>query len=317
MIFCLSDLWPPFPGGAERLMFNIARDLHRRGNEVRALTGYEAAMELDGPPVVSMPIPIGDQRDEWAAIVRSCIEELQPNVILTHHCYAYQFEPELVASGVPVVQVVLNGRRLPGAALAVYISNWVREQLGDAESEDLVLTPPAFAEVVADEHGDAIGFVKPIPHKGVDLVYRIASAMPDRRFVILRGEWQDLEDIRPAPNITFMEPVVDIREFYRECRLVLMPSRSEDAGTVAQEAALNGLPCISSNAGGLVETNAGGIRLDPEPVDPWLRAIRDLDDPWFYEEVARRQLAYLRETNHAATLDELAGRIATLTGARV
>lgn len=305
-ILTISDLWLPFPGGAERLIFNLSRDLMRRGNEVNVVTGYGPAKQFDGPVVV--PLTTIDA-DHGAEIIRDLIAYDRPDVILTHHYYAGKYGQVMVDSGVPVVQVVLNGKRLPGAALAVYISQWVREQAGDAQPQDLTITPPAFDDVVAETHGDAIGFIKPIPHKGVELVYRIAAAMPERRFVILRGEWQNLEVIRPAPNIEFMEPVDDIREFYAKVRLVLMPSLSEDAGTVNQECAMNGIPCLSTYVGGLAET-AGGLAFTPtEPVESWLLGIGKLDNPDWYASVVECQREHLASLDHAGSLDLLAQRI--------
>lgn len=312
MIVCLSDLWPPFPGGAERLMFNLARDLLRRGMPVHTVTGYEAALQHDGPPVTALPIGVGPTHAEGAAMLAAALAQLHPDVILTHHHYAMEFEAELVATGVPLVQVVLNGHRIPQAALAVYISRWVRGQVGGAQPQDLVLTPPAFPDIVAGRHGPHIGMVKPLTHKGIDLLYQLAELLPDRSFLVLRGEWQTLEDIRVYPNVAFMDPVVDMRDFYAECRLLLVPSRSEDAGTVAQEAALNGLPCLASNVGGLAETNRGGLLLPPDVPRAWVRAIRKLDAPRTYQALAARQRAYLDRTNHAGTLDVLAERIAGL-----
>jgi glycosyltransferase involved in cell wall biosynthesis len=309
-ILTLSDLWLPFPGGAERLAFNLARDWHRRGHKVHVLTGYEYPQTFDGPPVTDCPLPLDDEG--WA-LIRQTIRMDKPDVILTHHLYAHTFGERLVATGIPVVQVVLNGQRLKGAALAVYISRWVRDQAGDAEPQDLVITPPAFDDVVSPTHGDAIGFIKPIPHKGVRLVYDIARAMPERQFVILRGEWQDLEVIEHLPNIEFMEPVDDIREFYARCRLVLMPSLSEDAGTCAQECALNDIPCISTMVGGLAETNAYGLKLLlAEPLSEWLRIIDELDDPAMYANVVDSQRYGLKVADHAGSLDLLAERIGTL-----
>lgn len=307
-ILVLSDLWLPFPGGAERLAFNLSRDLMRRGNTVNVVTGYEYPQQFDGPTVVSIPT-IGPDPEQGGTVIRDLIAYDAPDVILTHHHYAHLYGDVMVASGRPVVQVVLNGKRLPGAALAVYISEWVKAQAGDAEPQDLVITPPAFDDVVAETHGDAIGFIKPIPHKGVDLVYRIAAAMPERRFVILRGEWQDLEDIRPLPNVEFMEPVADIREFYARCRMVLVPSLSEDAGSVCQEATLNGLPCLSMSVGGLAETG-GGLMLDPSESEvSWVYWIQDLDKPHTYDAVVGSQRAHLARLDHAGKLDLLAQRI--------
>jgi glycosyltransferase involved in cell wall biosynthesis len=308
-ILVLSDLWLPFPGGAERLMFNLARDLMRKGSTVNVVTGYEYPQQFDGPTVVSLPT-IGPDPEHGAAVIRDLIAYDHPDVILTHHHYAHLYGDVMVDSGIPVVQLVLNGKRLAGAALAVYISEWVEAQAGDAEPQDLVLTPPAMPDVVAATHGDAIGFIKPIPHKGVRLVYQVAALMPRRRFVILRGEWQDLEVIEPAPNVEFLEPVADIRDFYARCRVVLMPSLSEDAGSVAQECTVNGIPCISTNVGGLAETNAGGRLMTPAATPAqWVDQIEALDDPTEYAALVDAQRRHLAATDHGATLDLLASRI--------
>lgn len=311
-ILVLSDLWLPFPGGAERLMFNLARDVMRRGAEVQVLTGYHAAQLFDGPPVASRAIGVFANRDEGAVHVAEALDLIQPDVVLTHHLYAREFRPELVAHGAPIVQVVLNGERMPEAALAVYISQWVRDQDTTARDTDLLITPPVFDDVVADEHGTHVGFVKPIDHKGVELFYEIAAACPRRQFLVLRGEWQTLELIRPAHNVTFLEPVDDMRDFYRQCRTLLVPSKSEDAGTVAQEATANGLACISSDVQGLTETNGGGIRLPPDDAGSWVRALRQLDSPSYYRKIVGRQQQHLAATNQGARLDTLWARITEL-----
>jgi glycosyltransferase involved in cell wall biosynthesis len=312
-VLALSDLWLPFPGGAERLMFNLSRELLRAGHDVRVLTGYEYPQEFDGPPVASRPIGVFDDRDSGAAIVCNVLDKFKPDVVITHHLYAFQFEPEIVRSGVPFVQLVLNTRRLDSAAMAVYISRFVAHSTDDMRRGDMIITPPAYDDVIAETHGDAIGFIKPIEHKGVELVYDIARRMPDRQFVILRGEWQTLELIEQLPNITFLEPVDDIRDFYRLCRIVLMPSISEDAGTVAQECALNRIPCVSSNVGGLHETNAGGIRIAQREPDRWVRAIMSLDRPQRYEHIVQLQTAHLTNTHQEARMSEFVARIERLT----
>lgn len=311
-VLMLSDLWVPFPGGCERLAFGLARYLLRDGLDVHVLTGYENAQRFDGPPVYGCEIGIGPTHDDGWAQIAAQIAAWEPDVILTHHLYAYEFAGELEASGIPVVQVVLNNARLGWVAFAVHITEHVRSLASGWWAEDMTIRPPAFDDVAASGHGGAIGFIKPIPHKGVDMVYAIAEQMPDRQFVILRGEWIDLEVIRPMANVEFMDPVDDIRDFYARCRLMLMPSRSEDAGTVAQEATVNGLPCISSNVGGLPETNGGGILLDPYDLGAWLTSIRALDDPEVYGQIVARQEAYHARLGTDAALAEFARRIRAL-----
>lgn len=307
-VLVVSDLWLPFPGGAERLMFNIARHLYSsgiRGLSVQVVTGYGPAESFDGPPVRPLPIGVGKDHTAGAAMLLDAIRYFEPDVLLVHHFYAREFEAELVGTGIPIVQVVENGYRIPSAALAVFISEYVRSQ-ALAQPHDLTITPPAFDDVVSPTHGDAIGFIKPLPHKGAEMFYAIAAHMA-RRFVVLRGEWRDLEDIRHLPNVEFMDPVRDIRDFYSRCRVVLVPSVSEDAGTVAQECALNGIPCISSAVGGLIETNAGGILIQRfHGRLSWQAAIRQLDNPDNYRAVVNRQREYLASVDHAGQLDRLA-----------
>lgn len=312
-VLVLSDLWVPFPGGAERLIFNLARTLHQHdGLDVSVLTGYEHAFEFDGPPVTVLPIGTGALRDEGAAMLTGFLAAARFDVIVTHHYYASQFEREIIASGVPFAQIVLNGRRIPEAGFAVYISQWVRNGLRDDRVGDMVMTPPVFDDVRAETHAARVGFVKPIEHKGIGLLYEIAAAMPEREFVVLRGEWQDIEIIKPMPNVTFIEPVVDMRDFYCLVDRVLVPSTSEDAGTVAQECTVNGIPCISTDVCGLAETNAGGLLLSTRDVAAWVTAIEALDDVAVYDAVVRRMAEHLASTRQDEQLARFVENVAAL-----
>lgn len=324
MILVLSDLWVPFPGGAERLMFNLARDLMRRGEDVHVLTGYHPAQQFDGPAFDVLEIP---ENATGGRRLRDAIRDASPDVVITHHYWALSFEVVISNAArdvaAPIVQVVLNGRRIVFASHAVYISNFVREAtdrgatppVTRSRPNDQVIYPLAFPDVVAPTHADAIGFIKPIHHKGVDLFYAIAEAMPDRRFVVLRGEWQDIEVIRELPNVEFMEPVADIRDFYSRVRMVLVPSLSEDAGTIAQECTLNEIVCMSSNVGGLQETNAGGLRvINNDNLLSWVHSINTImDDSDVYRAIVTA-MQRLNPTTQTDELDVFAERIRKLQG---
>lgn len=316
----ISDGWVPFPGGAERMIFNIAREMKNRGHEISVLTSYMKAYEFDGikPTWISIGVHCYDHQpghthaDGWKDI-KGFLDQHKPDVIITHHFFAREFAKELFGGPIPVVNLMYNGPRLP-ADLTVYITEHVYKTSGGRPG-DMIIMPPAFGDIVASSHGDFIGFIKPIPHKGISLIYSIAEKMPEKKFLILRGEWQDIEDIRRGiPNVFFMDPVHDMRTFYEKCRLMLMPSMSEDAGTVAQEAALNSIPCISSGVMGLKETNGGGIILSH--VDSaWVATIRDLDNPDYYNEIVNRQHKFIESVNWPGKFDELSGRICQLVKA--
>jgi glycosyltransferase involved in cell wall biosynthesis len=130
--------------------------------------------------------------------------------------------------------------------------------------------------------------------------------------------------ISNTPNVEYMEPVKDIRDFYKHCRLLLMPSEREEAGTVPFEATLNGIPCISSDVMGLPETNRGGIILpisirpwdsvmpchpDNESVTAWEKIINELDSPSYYNSVVQNQRDFMASIPYSGLYDELSGKL--------
>jgi glycosyltransferase involved in cell wall biosynthesis len=324
-LFFLSDLWKPFPGGAETFIFNVAEQLRQRGHSIHLLTSYWKAgmqrwmgeyqpaeprtFEHGGMEISFVSIGVRAQGSQahvegWR-LIESHLARVKPDALVTHHFFAREFADELAYCGIPVVQVVHNGARLPCARLAVYNSEYTRRRDASARASDLTILPPAFAvDVASAEHGAALGFVKPIQHKGINFIYSLAEHLPQRVFLILRGEWKTLEDIRPRPNIVFLDPVERVADFYRRCSVVLVPSLQEDAGTVPQEAAANGLPCISSDVGGLVETNAAGIRL-PLECALWAHELHQLDREPYYSAVAARQTSYFKAYDWPRRFDEL------------
>jgi glycosyltransferase involved in cell wall biosynthesis len=171
----------------------------------------------------------------------------------------------------------------------------------------MVIIPPAY-NAPQTPPGDYIGFVKPLEGKGIMFLYELADRMPERKFLVLRGEWQSCETIIEKPNVTFINPVDDMDQFYSQVRITLMPSLSEDAGTIPQESAAHGLPCISSNVMGLPETNIGGIIL-PHDLNSWVDAIRQLDMENYYKEVVHREQEGLAGFAWEEKFDDLSRRI--------
>lgn len=315
-ILILSDLWLPFPGGAERYISNVADALVARGHEVSVLTSYALAKPQNPAiPIIIEDIGVYDRHAEGVNTILDFIND-PLDLILTHHFFAGEFAKLLTvfaASELPFVEIIHNRQRHPSASLAIFNSRHIAERSG-YRAGDIIMLPPAGANTVAETSGDYIGHIKPLGGKGIDCTYRLAQAFPERKFLVLRGEWQNSEDIQRFPNVEFMEPVDDIREFYSRCRLLLMPSLSEDAGTVPQECALNGIPCISSNVGGLPETNGGGILLPPNDVTAWAEQILRLDKPDYYLRTAHRQREYVAGLNWEGKFDEIDRKVRAICG---
>ncbi|MBP3529792.1 MAG: glycosyltransferase family 4 protein [Thermoguttaceae bacterium] len=111
-------------------------------------------------------------------------------------------------------------------------------------------------------------------------------------------------EARTLANLYALQQVDDLREFYRQTRILLAPSLwNESFGRVAVEAGLNGIPVVCSNRGALPEVVEGwGITLDvpprytpstrtiptPDEVAPWGDAVATLwNDDVYAQENAR------------------------------
>lgn len=322
-ILVLSDLWLPFPGGAERYIANVTDALVARGHDVHILTSYAKAKSA--LPMTICDIPVYEKHEAGARIIELFLCDYKPDLILTHHFFVGEFAQEFSRwSGrfcsYPFIEIIHNRRRHPDAAFAIFNSQFTADRCGYRDG-DIVMLPPASRKVVMNhwpfsddllpirEKAAYIGHIKPLGGKGIAMTYQLASIMPERKFLVLRGEWQGGEDIRRLPNIEFMEPCDDIRDFYSRCRIVLMPSSNEDAGTVPQECALNGIPCISSNVGGLPETNAGGIVLPPGDVYSWITEICKLDHPEQYKQIVESQRKHIASLHWEEKFDEIDRRV--------
>lgn len=329
-ILVISDLWLPFPGGAERYMRNMVLELLKRGHTVEVLTSYEPAQPETLFNLTYISIPVYGQHNLGWNIIWDKVQKFRPQLVITHHFFAGEF-PEMFSSlGVcPAVEVV-HSRIRSRAQMAVFNSHYTANAPGQWRlPRDMVILPMADPETKADTHGDYIGHIKPIGGKGIMMTYALAKRFPNRKFMILRGEWQGAETmISGCPNIEYMQPVKDIRDFYKHCRLLLMPSEREEAGTVPFEATINGIPCISSDVMGLPETNRGGIVMpistrpwdaemphhpDLESINRWAAQLEHLDDKEYYDSIVKRQRDFMDSVPWSGLYDELSGKFDDLT----
>ena len=87
-------------------------------------------------------------------------------------------------------------------------------------------------------------FINPIPHKGVTLVAQLIGRMPDHKFLIKRGNYQDQQLIDKLeqwyPNVTVAGWYDHMDDFYRQSKCLLYPSIQEGFGMPPLEAAANG-----------------------------------------------------------------------------
>ena len=105
-------------------------------------------------------------------------------------------------------------------------------------------------------------FINPVQVKGVDIAFDLAASRPDIPFLFVEGwtleddYFNDLsEKARRLGNVTLRRRTTNVKELYRDARVLLAPSIWEEAwGRVVTEAQINGIPVLASSLGGLPES---------------------------------------------------------------
>ena len=134
--------------------------------------------------------------------------------------------------------------------------------------------------------GRHVTFINPHPDKGRDLAFAIARACPDIPFLFVRAwtltdeQERELNRLdRACPNVELRARTDDMRSIYTRTRILIMPSRWEEAwGRAATEAQFSGIPVVATAIGGLPQSvGPGGVLLPHEAgADRWARVVREI-----------------------------------------
>jgi glycosyltransferase involved in cell wall biosynthesis len=118
--------------------------------------------------------------------------------------------------------------------------------------------------------------------KGVDTLLRAADGLPVE--VLLAGSGPDEARLRrlAGPNVTFLGNLERdaLPQVYADADVFVLPSRSDPWGMPLNEAALAGLPLVSTTAAGaawdLIEDGVNGFRVVPDEPAALREALRRL-----------------------------------------
>lgn len=292
-------LYPPAHNcGSEYYLHQLHRYLISKGHQVRVVL-HQAKMhnilvpyEIAGVQVIGPTSNLDTYR--WA------------NVMFTHLDYTHW---TLGIAGVldkPVVHFVHNDTpyhsiiNTQANARVVYNSKWIAEKL-NYNWPAMVLPPPVDVDYynVCDnpEANEYITMISLNENKGGKLLYRIADAMPDKKFFGVIGSY-DLQIIEQRPNVTIIPNTPHILSVYRNTRILLMPSRYESWGMTATEAMCSGIPVISTETPGLKEncSNAGLYIPNRVPLEFDEKGVLVNDDSEDYD------ISHI--VNHISALDD-------------
>lgn len=275
-----------FPGlaaGSERMMQHLLNALPQDEYEISILSFgvqeeplFVRSMEYEGLPVtIGLDPPI------------------EPDLIITHHGIAARVVPTMYEQfpHAHVVAVYHNERydipdieRL-GADLKIYNTQWVKEKL---HGKGIVVHPPleASRHRVDDRVGLYTTLVNLQKNKGVDTFRELSNRMSPTLFKGVLGTHGDQEKDGWGSNVVLHPVTQDMRDVWRDTRVVLMPSEYESYGMVAAEACVNGIPVIAHPTPGLVEClDWAGLFVPRDDVQGYERVLRLMyEDPLFYGE---------------------------------
>lgn len=295
---------PTHAAGGETFCHNLATFLVKRGHQVRVLlheaAQYNITEEYFYEGVEVFPFHRnGELSINWADVIITHLGYTswtisvakifnKPVVFISHNTWVYD-----VILQNDWVKVIYNSHAMKG------ILNYPNDSIilhpsCDYRKYDLGKNP------FKNKYITLINLNK---NKGSRIFFNIAKAMPERKFLAVRGGY-DPQIEEKIDNVEFIDNTPDVLSIYENTRVLLMPSKYESWGMCATEAMCNGIPVIYSPTFGLCE-NVGenGIKIDdpnPDYVDPdiqefenpgidpgnfthWVKAIKTLDDPDTYE----------------------------------
>ena len=228
------------------------------------------------------------------------VRQARPDVAVVQCHGTVMLGAAFAAAGVPLVVYLRNvefdelGGDPRDLMNARFIANsgFTAQRYKEAFGIDATVIRPsidrAAYETIPD--GDFVTFIGPVPAKGLDRAIEIAAACPEIPFLFVESWLLSPEQIGELeariagiPNIRFERRTSDMKSLFRRTRILLAPSRWEEAwGRVASEAHCSGIPVVGSSRGGLAEAiGPGGVALDYDAsVAEWVGAVRHLwSDP--------------------------------------
>lgn len=336
---------PQIAGGAQSSTHELVLELTGRSHDVAVLAGLTGHgwVGLRGRALLKLTS-------------RQTVTDRRLGYRIHRGWHPAEVVEEVVARERPDVAVLQSGKPVPlaraflkqGVATALYLRNVENDDLGgDPRSLGSItyiansrftanrfkqnfgikasVIPPLFrAELYRTQSSrENVTFINPHSVKGVDIAFAVAEKCPEIPFVFVEG-WtlssEEHADLRARcaalPNVTLRPRTRNMRKVYGAARIILVPSRWEEAfGRVVSEAHYSGIPVVAARRGGLPEAvGPGGVLVDPDDsVEHWVEAVRSLwHDAERYEALSRLAEAHSRRPELDRNLQ--VGRLIGLLG---
>lgn len=194
----------------------------------------------------------------------------------------------------------------------IYLLNnsyWLKEYYSQFNLPSIVVYPPVYwKEYNVETSREFVTLINLNANKGGHVLYKIAKAMPDVKFLGVAGSYNNQIIRKGLPNLTYMENTPYIQSIYAKTDILLVPSKEESWGRVAVEAMSSGIPVIAHPTLGLLEScDSAGIFCDRNNISAWVKEIRRLkDDAAWRKQVSEKCLARAQDLDPKDQLDKMA-----------
>lgn len=308
-ILASIHLYPPKHNcGAEWMLHHILKDLQSKGHGIKVLLhqankyAIRSNYTFEGIDVFPPDPDIIDSLLAWS------------HCVFTHLDYTNWTIYNAGLFNKPIFHFVHNPHFYQTVADAtknqyvVYNSAWLSEKL-KYNRKSFILIPPVDYRIYDlkqnVQENEYITLINLNKNKGGHILYEIAKQLPNKKFLAVKGSY-DEQILEYLPNVKIVDNSTDIRKYYKETRILLVPSENESWGRVATEAMCSGIPVICTDTEGLSENcdKAGIYIKDRNDIKSWVSEINKLDDKKAYEAASRKAKARSRELDPRKTLDE-------------
>lgn len=238
--------------------------LHRSMTAVKGervvLTNTKAEYYIDGIRVTQINTPDVLNINANPSPIAEQLKDLNARVVIAQN--ELSLPAVLAANAIDAVSIVSvhtppkygKGIRegVVYADYAVYNTEISARQWGEPNA--IVIHPPInpLPDTVAPT-GDAYTCLSSLKNKGVEVMLSLAEMYPNKRFIIVRSPAElthgipNLEELAAKlPNVE-LHPRVDpkdVYKYFKQTRILLVPSRYETYGMSAIEAAGHGIPTV-------------------------------------------------------------------------
>lgn len=331
---------PQLMGGAQSSTHELASALRDRGHDVCVVGGLTG----EGWFGLRRRLELKLRRRHWVRddqlgypvfrawfpprVVAEIARHFRAEVAFFQSGFPVEMARAMAETGIPPVIYLRNveaddlGGRLEELNGATFIANSQFTARSFAESAGIsssIIHPMVDADRYRTRSSrQNVTFINPHPDKGVDIALKVAETCPEIPFVFVKAWTLSSEEEESLQghaarlgNLTIRPATRDMKSVYGEAKILLAPSRWEEAfGRVAAEAHLSGIPVVGSDRGGLPEAIGPGGTILPldAPVEAWAEAVRALwSDEAHYQKVSAAALRYAArdEMNAERQVDQI------------